>query len=136
MMFVTLFFGILNPATGELAYCNAGHNPPYRIYDGVLSGLEEGKGIILGVRPQATYQTGTATLRSGETLYLFSDGVTEAHDTAGALFSEERLETHLRTTAGRCSDEIVEAISRALETFVGTAPPSDDITMLALRWGG
>lgn len=135
MMFVTLFFGMLNPATGEIAYCNAGHNPPYRIHDGALSAVEEGKGIILGVRPQAIYQTGKLTLSPGETLYLFSDGVTEAHDTAGALFSEERLETNLRAASGQRSGDVVVAISKALESFVGTAPPSDDITMLALRWG-
>lgn len=133
MMFVTLFFGMLNPQTGALAYCNAGHNPPYRISDGRVAALDEGKGIILGVRPQAIYQTGTLTLAAGEALYLFSDGVTEAHDTAGALFSEERLEAVLRASAGQRSGEIVAAISEALKGFVGAAPASDDITMLALR---
>jgi sigma-B regulation protein RsbU (phosphoserine phosphatase) len=133
MMFVTLFFGMLNPATGELAYCNAGHNPPYCISDGALATLDEGKGIILGVRPQATYQTGTLTLGPGEALYLFSDGVTEAHDAASTLFSEERLEAVLRAAAGQRSHAVVDAVSDALKSFVGAAPPSDDITMLALR---
>ncbi len=133
MMFVTMFFGMLKPATGDLAYCNAGHNPPYRIGGGALAALDEGKGIILGVRPQATYRTGTLTLEPGETLYLFSDGVTEAHDPAGLLFSEERLEAVLRAVSGRRSAEIVTVISDAVKSFVGTAPASDDITMLALR---
>ena len=133
MMFVTLFFGMMSPKTGEVLYCNAGHNAPYRVVGGVAAPVEEPKGIILGVRPQAEYQTGTLTLRPGETLYLFSDGVTEAHDTAGALFSEERLEGVLRAAAGWRSAEIVAAISDAVKSFVGPAPPSDDITMLALR---
>jgi sigma-B regulation protein RsbU (phosphoserine phosphatase) len=133
MMFVTLFFGMLNPMTGEVAYCNAGHNPPYRTRSAQLTTIEDGKGIILGVRPQATYRTGTLTLAPGETLYLFSDGVTEAHDPAGALFSEERLEAALRVAAGACSHDVVEKVTAAVKDFVGSALPSDDITMLALR---
>lgn len=133
MMFVTLFFGMLNPKTGEVAYCNAGHNPPYRVGADTISTIDQGKGIILGVRPQASYQTGALTLAPGETLYLFSDGVTEAHDAAGSLFSEERLEAALRAAARSRSRDIVQTVSDALKGFVGTAPPSDDITMLALR---
>lgn len=133
MMFVTLFFGMLKPASGEVTYCNAGHNPPYRAGGEGLTTIEDSKGIILGVRPQAAYQTGALTLAPGETLYLFSDGVTEAHDLAGGLFSEERLETALRASAGRSSRDVVQAVSEALKNFVGTALPSDDITMLALR---
>jgi sigma-B regulation protein RsbU (phosphoserine phosphatase) len=133
MMFVTLFFGMLNPATGEVSYCNAGHNPPYRAGGEGLTTVEDGKGIILGVRPQASYQTGALILAPGETLYLFSDGVTEAHDPAGGLFSEERLEGALRRSAGLPSRDVVQTVSDALKGFVGTALPSDDITMLALR---
>lgn len=133
MMFVTLFFGMLNPATGEVAYCNAGHNPPYRASGGVLTAIDDGKGIILGVRPQAAYQTGMMTLAPDETLYLFTDGVTEAYDLSGALFSEERLEAVLRASAGRSSRAVVEVVSDAVKSFVTTALPSDDITMLALR---
>jgi len=133
MMFVTLFFGILAPATGVLAYCNAGHNPPYRTNGNTLAPIEDARGIILGVRPQAEYQTGTLTLEPDDILYLFSDGVTEAYDTTGALFSEGRLEAALRAAAGLSSREVVRVVSDALKTFVGTALPSDDITMLALR---
>jgi sigma-B regulation protein RsbU (phosphoserine phosphatase) len=133
MMFVTLFFGMLNPAMGELVYCNAGHNPPYRLGNGALAALDEGKGIILGVRPEAAYRTGTLTLGFDDALYLFSDGVTEAHDTSGALFSEERLEAALHAAAGGRSAKIVAAVNDAVKSFVGTAPPSDDITMLAVR---
>jgi sigma-B regulation protein RsbU (phosphoserine phosphatase) len=133
MMFVTLFFGMLDPATGEVAYCNAGHNSPYRAGAEGLTTVEDSKGIILGVRPQAAYQTGALSLAPGETLYLFSDGVTEAHDPAGELFSEERLEAALRAAAGSRSRDVVQAVSDALKGFVGTASPSDDITMLTLR---
>ncbi len=133
MMFVTLFFGILNPATGEVAYCNAGHNPPYRCSGETLVAVDSGKGIILGVRPQAVYQTGTLTLAPNETLFLFTDGVTEAHDLSGSLFSEERLEAALRAAAGLGSRAMVKKVSDAVEGFVGAALPSDDITILALQ---
>ena len=96
--------------------------------------IEDAQGIILGVRPQATYQTGRLTLAPGETLYLFTDGVTEAHDPGGDLFCEDRLEAVLGMHAGRGSREVVGGVTEALKGFVGTAPPHDDITMLALRW--
>lgn len=134
MMFVTLFFGMLSMETGEVLYCNAGHNPPYRINGGAPQAIEDAHGITLGIRPQATYQTGRLVLVPGEILYLYSDGVTEAHDPGGELFCEHRLEAVLRTQAGRCSREVVGGVAEALKCFVGTAPPSDDITMLALRW--
>jgi sigma-B regulation protein RsbU (phosphoserine phosphatase) len=134
MMFVTLFFGILSPGTGEVLYCNAGHNPPYRVDGGKPQAIEDANGMVLGVRPSATYTTGRLLLAPGETLYLYSDGVTEAHDPGGNLFCEHRLEAVLCTHAGRGSREIVGGVAEALKGFVGTAPPSDDITMLALRW--
>jgi phosphoserine phosphatase RsbU/P len=133
MMFVTLFFAMLSPTTGSVTYCNAGHNAPYHIGADSLGAVETPKGIVLGVRPQATYEIGTLTLAPGESLYLFSDGVTEANDIQAGLFSEERLESVLRAAAGRSSREIVDAVTGALKSFVGTAEPSDDITMLAVR---
>ena len=134
MMFVTLFFGMLSLDTGEVLYCNAGHNPPYRVNGGAPQPIEDAKGMILGIRPHATYTTGRLVLAPGETLYLYSDGVTEAHDPGGDLFCEHRLEAVLCTHAGRGSRELIGGVTEALKGFVGTAPPSDDITMLALRW--
>jgi sigma-B regulation protein RsbU (phosphoserine phosphatase) len=134
MMFVTLFFGMLAPDTGEVLYCNAGHNPPYRVNGDTPQAIEDAKGMILGIQPRAAYTTGKLVLAPGETLYLYSDGVTEAHDPGGDLFCEHRLEAVLRTHAGRGSREVVGGVTEALRGFVGTAPPFDDITMLALRW--
>ena len=90
--------------------------------------------MILGVQPRAAYTTGKLVLAPGETLYLYSDGVTEAHDPGGNLFCEHRLEAVLRAHAGCGSREVVGGVTEALRGFVGTAPQSDDITMLALRW--
>ena len=133
MMFVTLFFAMLAPATGELAFCNAGHNAPYRLNGATIEPVEGAKGIILGVRPDAPYTTGRLTLPAGEGLYLFTDGVTEAADGEGTLFAEPRLEAVLRAAGGRTSAELVKAVTDAVRGFVGAALASDDITMLAIR---
>jgi len=134
MMFVTLFFAMLRPATGELEFCNAGHNVPYRLNGQGLAAIEGAKGIILGVRPDAVYATGRTALAPGEGIYVFTDGVTEAANGEGELFAEARLEAVLRAGAG-CSSaaEIVKSVGEAVRCFVGTALPSDDITMLAVR---
>jgi phosphoserine phosphatase RsbU/P len=134
MMFVTLFFGMLRPASGELEFCNAGHNAPYRLHGQEVTAIEGPKGVILGVRPEAVYATGLTSLAPGESIYVFTDGVTEAADGEGELFAEARLESVLRAGAG-CSTaaEIVKSVGEAVRSFVGSALPSDDITMLAVR---
>jgi sigma-B regulation protein RsbU (phosphoserine phosphatase) len=134
MMFVTLFFAMLGPASGELEFCNAGHNAPYRLNGQGLEVIEGAKGIILGVRPDAVYTTGRTSLAPGESIYVFTDGVTEAADQQGELFAEARLEAVLRA-AGGCSTaaEIVTSVAEAVRGFVGNALPSDDITMLAVH---
>jgi sigma-B regulation protein RsbU (phosphoserine phosphatase) len=134
MMFVTLFFGMLRPASGELEFCNAGHNAPYRLNGQEVTAIEGAKGVILGVRPEAVYATGLTSLAPGESIYVFTDGVTEAADAEGELFAEARLESVLRAGAG-CSTaaEIVKSVGEAVRSFVGSALPSDDITMLAVR---
>jgi sigma-B regulation protein RsbU (phosphoserine phosphatase) len=133
MMFVSLFFAILSPSTGGLAYCNAGHNPPYRLCGTGVAALDDAKGPVLGIIPEAIYVTGHLVLSPGETLYLFTDGVTEANNAAGELFTEERLEAHLRGLVGGTSTEIVNSVTAVVHRFVDTALPFDDITMMAVR---
>jgi sigma-B regulation protein RsbU (phosphoserine phosphatase) len=130
---VTLFFAMLAPATGELSFCNAGHNAPYRLDGKSLIEIGDAKGIILGVQPDAVYDTGRFSLAAGEMVYLFTDGVTEASNAIDELFGEARLEAVLRGAAGRPSAEIVSSVAEAVKNFVGTALPSDDITMIAVR---
>ena len=134
LMFVTLFFAMLGPKSGELEFCNAGHNAPYRLNGQRLEVIEGAKGIILGVRPDAVYTTGRTSLAPGEGIYVFTDGITEAANEQGELFAEARLEAVLRAAAG-CSTaaEIVTSVAQAVRGFVGNALPSDDITMLAVR---
>jgi sigma-B regulation protein RsbU (phosphoserine phosphatase) len=133
MMFVTLFFAMIAPGTGELEFCNAGHNAPYRLNGDTVETIEGAKGIILGVRPDAVYATGRLTLAPGDCVYLFTDGVTEAADPQDDLFSEQRLEAVLRAGVGLSAADIVKSVAAAVRDFVGPALPSDDITMLAVR---
>lgn len=133
LMFVTLFFAMLAPATGELSFCNAGHNAPYRLDGNSLAAIDGAKGIILGVKPDAVYETGRLSLAAGEMVYLFTDGVTEASNAVDELFGEGRLEAALRGAADRASAKIISSVAEAVKSFVGTALPSDDITMIAVR---
>jgi sigma-B regulation protein RsbU (phosphoserine phosphatase) len=132
MMFVTLFLGILQPRTGELRFCNAGHGPPYRIRGQSVDPLVAAAGPPLGIRPRAVYGTETIRLKPGDALYLYSDGITEAADASGALFSEDRLATVLCNASGRAED-FVPAVADAVTEFVGDTPRSDDITAMAIR---
>jgi sigma-B regulation protein RsbU (phosphoserine phosphatase) len=133
MMFVTLFFAMLSPRSGEVEFCNAGHNAPYRLSGESVEAIEGGKGIILGVRPDAVYATGRLSLAPGEGIYVFTDGVTEAENPQQDMLTEARLEAVLRGAAGRTSAEIVKSVAEAVRGFVGSALPSDDITMMAIR---
>jgi sigma-B regulation protein RsbU (phosphoserine phosphatase) len=133
MMFVTLFFAMLSPRNGDVEFCNAGHNAPYRLSGESVEAIEGGKGIILGVRPDAVYATGRLSLAPGEGIYVFTDGVTEAENPQQDMLTEARLEAVLRGAAGRTSAEIVKSVAEAVRGFVGSALPSDDITMMAIR---
>jgi phosphoserine phosphatase RsbU/P len=133
MMFVTLFLAMLDAKTGEITFCNAGHNPPYRLNRDQLAEIREPRDIILGVRPDAVHHTGRLMLSPGETIFLFTDGVTEANNQAEELFSEPRLKAVLRRVSERSSADVVKAVAAELRRFVGTAQPWDDITMLAVR---
>src|SRR5262249_29891975 len=134
MMFVTLFFAMLRPSNGEDEFCNAGHNAPYRLNGQGLAPIEGDKGIIRVIRPDADYATGRSSLAPGESIYVFTDGVTEAANLEGELFDEARLESVLRAASGCTSAAaIVKSVGEAVRGFVGTALPSDDITMLTVR---
>ena len=133
LMFVTAFFAILAPQTGKIEFCSAGHNAPYCIGREGVTAIDGAKGIILGVQPDAGYTNGTLTLAPGEGIYVFTDGVTEAANLQGDMFSEARLEAVLRDNAESSSTEIVNAVTQAVNGFAGNALQSDDITMLTVR---
>lgn len=133
-MFVTLFFGMLDPASGELWFCNAGHNVPYVVSPrNDVVPLTGARGKPVGIRATLAYESATYKLAPGDCLFLFTDGITEAMDAGGTLFSEERLEETLRSLAGETPRTIVGAVVDRVREFAGTAPQSDDIAAMALR---
>jgi phosphoserine phosphatase RsbU/P len=136
-MFVTAFGGCLDLASGELSFVNAGHNRPYLLgTDGSLRRVDEAASIALGVVPDVEYRSGRLCLQRGEALYLYTDGVTEALAPDGAQFSEGRLESCLRALSGSPAARLVEASVTAVREFAATAPQSDDIAVMALRYLG
>ncbi len=133
-MFVTLFLGAIDPARGSLRYANAGHNEPYLL--GASAGVRPitvTKGLPLAAGPGTGYVTATLPLAPGDTLFAFTDGITEATNAEGASFAEHRLETLLTGVRGRSAAEIVSAVTRGVEEFAGAAPQFDDIAALVVR---
>jgi sigma-B regulation protein RsbU (phosphoserine phosphatase) len=133
-MFVTLFVGVLGPGNNTLRYSSAGHNDPYRISrDGCFGIVTAAKGRPLGIRTSSRYTTEHLSVRTGDALFMFTDGITEATDAAGRFFSEERLETCLRARSTSSASEIVDGVVSAVRTFAAGTLQSDDITALAIR---
>jgi sigma-B regulation protein RsbU (phosphoserine phosphatase) len=133
-MFVTVFLGIIDHATTTLSYCNAGHNLPYIISaaNGV-SVLDGARSKPLGIRPTFTYETATLKLSQGDTIFVFTDGITEALNVTDELFSEERLVEALRPLAGEPAKIVVERVIDRVKEFVGNAAQADDIAAMAIR---
>jgi sigma-B regulation protein RsbU (phosphoserine phosphatase) len=134
---VTLFCAILNLKTGEVHYSNAGHNPPIILRSGgAVEWVKMPVGLVLAVMPDAKYQTMTLTLGKGETLFLYTDGVTEAMNPSRQLYSDELL---LRTTAaltGRTVVDLVKQVMVSVKDHAAGASQSDDLTVLALQFRG
>ncbi len=133
-MFVTLFLGILNVKTGELAFSNAGHNPPLILgADGECRFLTLPDGLVLGVMAEAEYRDDTVRLEPGDMIVTYTDGVTEAMNSERVLYSDPRLQQKLATLAGREAKDTVSEIVASVRVHAAGAPQSDDITVLALR---
>jgi len=133
-MFVTLFLGLLDPASGKLAFANAGHTAPYVLSPRAgVAALAGARGKPLGIRPTLVWESTESALAPGDGLFLFTDGITEAMDPGGELFSEERLETALAALAGSAPRAVVLGVLEEVRRFAAGAPQSDDIAALALR---
>ena len=134
-MFVTVFYAIFNTKTGLVTYCNAGHNPPYVMRaDGSVEQLPMDGHYMVGAFEDEEYTDRTLQLEHGDTLVMYTDGVTEAMDPACNVFGTNRLNNILRSQEpGVSSLEIVEAVKAGIAEFVGDAEQSDDITMLVVK---
>ena len=134
-MFVTMVAGILHYRTGLLTYVNAGHNPPVLLHDGKWEWLRGVSGMPLGAFDDIPYKPIQRQLQPGDVLYIYTDGVTEAMDANGNQFSEKRLESTLYTYASLYTRSICVGVRRAITDFTLDVEQSDDITMLALKYG-
>ena len=133
-MFVTAFYGIYNIRTGEVKYANAGHNPPYLMKaDGSVKVLPLSHDFVAGVIDDFQYTEETTLLEKGDTLLLFTDGVTEATSPTYEEYGEQRLEQRLSQLTQVGCQQIIDAIKADVKAFAGEAEQSDDITLLALK---
>ena len=137
-MFVTLFIGVLDLNTGMLDYCNAGHNAPIYLQSGHInhnqSFLPVTANLPIGIISRFDYQEQQIQLHYGDVLFLYTDGLTEAEDKNHTQYGEQRMIDSLDTTGGMRAQEIVQCLLDSVTNFVGNAPQSDDLTMLAIRF--
>ncbi len=130
-MFVTFFLGVLDLGTGLLRYCNAGHNPPMILTDHIWT-LDVLPNLALGVMPGMEFQEQETHMSYDDALFLYTDGLTEAENSAHELFGEERAEAVLHMC--RSAQGHLEAMEKAVADYVGPAPQSDDLTMLFIHY--
>lgn len=140
MMFVTLFYGVLQLDSGQLRYVNAGHNPPYLLRtDGSAAMLPRTGGIAVAVSEDFPYRHGSVELRAGDQIFLYTDGVTEAFDPDGQEYGDQRLAQALGAALAdtdRAPARIVAQVLADVHAFERGAPQADDITCVALRYLG
>ena len=131
-MFVTLFVGVLDLATGSLDYCNAGHDMPLLLADGEVSELPCDPNLPAGVMHGWDYTRQQIQLNPGTTIFLYTDGLNEAEDISHQQFGMERV-TETAKTASNSPQKLIAAMSAAVGQFVGDAEQSDDLTMFAIQ---
>ncbi len=137
MMFVTAFCALLDLETGELAYSNAGHNPPLLLRPGQEPHwLSLPEGFFLGVFENTVYRTQRLRLQPHDTILAYTDGVTEAVDVHQGLYSNQRLITTVQGASANSAEGLVKAVMASVTSFAQGMPQADDITVLALRFKG
>lgn len=131
--FISFFLGELEPEDGSLTYSNAGHNAPLLVREnGEVEILDRG-GLLLGVFPEAKYELGSVVLEPGDVLVFYTDGVTEATNEAGDMFSEERLVEMLQESRRQCVQEIHDELLERVRRFQNGRPLDDDLTLILVK---
>jgi len=131
-MFATLFFGVLDPATGTLLYVNGGHEYPVLVGPAGVKGQLTTTGPLVGVFPEAQFEIQSVGIERSDTLIAFTDGVTEARNANGEFFGRERLYALLAQPAGTAA-AVLDCIQASVRDHMAGADPSDDIALLAVR---
>jgi sigma-B regulation protein RsbU (phosphoserine phosphatase) len=134
-MFVTLLVGMLDPASGAVHLCSAGHPCPYVLAAGSNhpAMLDIAPGVPLGIVPGRQWSVEDTRLERGDVLVAYTDGVTEALDEAGEFYGEARFEALLAGIVDREPSQVIGAIAAGVKAYAGNAPAADDTTLLALR---
>jgi serine phosphatase RsbU (regulator of sigma subunit) len=131
--FITFFFSVFDVSTGNLAFANAGHNPPILVRANGGAEMIEGGGPVLGILPIALYIEMHTRLECGDMIVLYSDGVTEATNPNYDEFGEDRFIEVLKQNRNKTAGAIVEAVTKALAEFAAGAPQADDITLVVAK---
>jgi serine phosphatase RsbU (regulator of sigma subunit) len=133
-LFITLFYGILDPIGGTLTYCNAGHNPPYLIRSSDQDSVESltRTGIAMGIEADSTWSTDTVAIEPGDILVLYTDGIPDARDQDGDFFNDEAIIEIVRENSDRSAHEIQSSIINEVQNFSADTPQDDDITLMVL----
>ena len=134
IMFITMFLGVMDLSTGKISYCNAGHNPPILIKGGRADFLNTEPSLLLGVDTSAKYTTYEMTLAPGDTLLLYTDGLTEAENGQKELFGEARALDTATAIGAMTAQEQLGQIRERVSQFVDQAEQSDDLTLLSIRY--
>ena len=135
-MFVTVWIGVLDLPTGEMTFVCAGHNPPLLVSEGEPVYVKLKSGLVLAAMSGMVYREQKIKLKKGDTLFLYTDGVTEAQNSGHELFGEERLKECLADAGGLSPDEIIAKVKSAIDSHVAGFDQFDDITMLCLSYLG
>ncbi len=132
--FITFFWGSLDSTSKKFHYVNAGHNPPFVLRaNGTIERLEDG-GLILGImKTISPYQEGSVSLNPGDSVILFTDGVSEAMDINGVDYTEERLEIFVKGLNGKSASEMLLEIKNEIQRYTSGAMQSDDITLIVFK---
>lgn len=131
-MFATLFFGVLDPETGTLLYINGGHNPPILVRNGAINTQLEPTGPVVGIFPGADFDIAQVQLDPGDMLFCYTDGVTDAKDSAGTFFTEDHMFS-LLAQPDYTATTLLDHMQEHVRNHMAHAPQFDDITMLAIR---
>jgi sigma-B regulation protein RsbU (phosphoserine phosphatase) len=136
LMFITFFMGILNLKTGKMVYCNAGHNFPVILKkDGSQQFLSETHGIPLGINEQQMYKSAMMNIDKGDTLILYTDGITEALSIDGDFYGDERLEKVIgEKCPGLDTQKAARHIMEDVSSFTRNPEKSDDITLMVISY--
>jgi serine phosphatase RsbU (regulator of sigma subunit) len=133
-LFVTLFYGVLEPASGKLTYSNAGHPPPYIFTPGGVPNMTtlSGSGMPLGVSDEASWQQGSLEISSGDMLLLYTDGVLDTQNPHGEFLGEEGMLKIIQTQMGFSARMVQDTLLSGVYNFAGTRPQVDDVTLMIL----